>query len=117
MQKVIVSDSSCLILFYKIQEFELLRKVFGEIFITETVSKEFKHTIPAWIKIVNPKTNIDKQLLSTLDAGEATSIALATEYNGCLLIIDELKERKIARELGIQISGSLGVLVTAKIAA
>ncbi|ELR70793.1 hypothetical protein C900_03401 [Fulvivirga imtechensis AK7] len=30
------------------------------------------------------------------------------------MIIDELKGRKIAKELGIEISGSLGVLITAR---
>lgn len=76
MQKVIVSDTSCLILFYKIGEFELLQKVFGQIIITETVSKEFKRPIPKWIQIVNPISNLHKGLLGFLDAGEATSISL-----------------------------------------
>ena len=42
MQKIVVSDTSCLILFHKIEELELLQKVFGHITITETVSEEFK---------------------------------------------------------------------------
>lgn len=114
MQKVIVSDTSTLILFYKIGEFDLLQKVFGQIVITETVLSEFKRQTPEWIKIVNPTTNLHKGLLGFLDAGEATSISLATEYERCLLIIDESKGRKIAKELGLEISGSLGVLITAK---
>jgi predicted nucleic acid-binding protein len=39
---------------------------------------------------------------------------LATEFKESLLIIDESKGRKVAKELGIAISGSLGILVTAK---
>lgn len=114
MQKIIVSDTSCLILFYKIGELELLRKVFGEIIITETVSKEFKRAIPKWIQIINPSTNLHFGLQGFLDPGEATSISLAVEYKGSLLIIDESKGRRVAKELGIAISGSLGILVTAK---
>lgn len=114
MQKVIVSDTSCLILFYKIGEFELLKEVFGQITITEIVASEFNRPIPSWIQIINPKSNLHKGLLGFLDAGEATSISLATEHKDCLLIIDELKGRRIAKEFGIEISGSLGVLIAAK---
>lgn len=114
MQKVIVSDTSCLILYNKIGELELLHKVFGRIVITETVAKEFKKQIPRWIEIINPTTNLHVGLLGLLDAGEATSISLATELKEALLIIDESKGRKVARELGITISGSLGVLLAAK---
>jgi len=46
--------------------------------------------------------------------GEATSIALASADQNSLLIIDESKGRKVAKEMGIQITGTLGILVTAK---
>ncbi|MEX2594727.1 MAG: DUF3368 domain-containing protein [Anditalea sp.] len=114
MQKIIVSDTSCLILFYKIGQFELLHKVFGHVIITETVFQEFKRPIPKWIQVINPRTNLYLGLQGFLDPGEATSISLATEFKGSLLIIDESKGRKVAKELGVAITGSLGVLVTAK---
>lgn len=114
MQKTIVSDTSCLILLYKIGEIELLQKVFGTIFITETVLIEFRKPIPNWIQIRNPKNNLHVALRGFLDDGEATSISLATEYKECLLIIDELKGRKIAKELEINFTGTLGVIITAK---
>ncbi len=114
MPKVTVSDASCLILFAKIGELELLRKVYGNILITNSVAKEFNRPVPKWIKIINPKAKSHAELYSLLDMGEASSIALATEYSDSLLIVDETKGRKIARELGLRITGSLGVLVTAK---
>lgn len=114
MPKVTVSDTSCLILFYKIGELDLLKKVFGHILITEIVSKEFKKELPEWVEVVNPQSDLHKGLLSVLDPGEATSIALAAEHNKSLLIIDEVKGRKIAKEMGVRITGSLGVLVAAK---
>lgn len=114
MQKIIVSDTSCLILFYKIGEFELLHKVFGQIIITETIFKEFNRPIPDWIHVLNPSTNLHIGLKSFLDAGEASAISLASEFKDSILIIDELKGRKIAKELGLKITGSIGVLLTAK---
>lgn len=114
MPKVIVSDTSCLILFYKIGELDLLQKLFGKLHITETVFKEFNQPVPKWIEIVQLKTDVHKGLSGYLDAGEATSIALASEYEGSLVIIDEIKGRKAAKEMGISVTGSLGVLMTAK---
>jgi len=114
MPSVIVSDTSCIILFFKIGELELLKKLFGEIHITETVSKEFDQPLPDWIKVVTPKTDLHKGLSGYLDTGEATSIALASEHDYSLLVIDEIKGRKAAKELGISVTGSLGVLVAAK---
>ncbi len=49
-----------------------------------------------------------------LDKGEASAIALALEIKDSLLIIDELKGRKLAQKLGVTITGTLGVLVQAK---
>jgi predicted nucleic acid-binding protein len=49
-----------------------------------------------------------------LDNGEATAISLAAEYENSLLIIDEIKGRKTAKEMGISVTGSLGVLIAAK---
>ena len=49
-----------------------------------------------------------------MDKGEATAISLAAEHENSLLIIDEIKGRKAAKEMGIPVTGSLGVLITAK---
>ena len=114
MPSVIVSDTSCLILFYKIGEFDLLKKVFGKLHITETVQKEFNQLIPDWIEIVEPTTNLYQGLSSQLDKGEAIAISLASEHENSLLIIDEIKGRKAAKEMGISVTGSLGVLIAAK---
>ena len=55
-----------------------------------------------------------KGLSSYLDKGEATAISLAAEHENSILIIDEIKGRKVAKEMGISVTGSLGVLVAAK---
>lgn len=50
----------------------------------------------------------------SLDKGEASAIALAMEEAECLLIIDELKGCKIAKQLGLAITGTLGLIIEAK---
>jgi len=54
-------------------------------------------------------------LLSDLDRGEAEVIALAQVLNADLVIIDERLARRHASRLGITLTGSLGILVQAKL--
>ena len=49
-----------------------------------------------------------------LDLGEASAIVLAMENENSLLIIDEKKGREVARAIGIQITGILGIILKAK---
>lgn len=116
MQKIILSDTSCLILLDRIGELELLHKLFKSICVTPEIADEFKEKLPEWVKIeeANNKT-YQKILEASLDKGEASAIAFAIEHPDCLLIIDDFKGRKYAEQLGIQITGTLGVIIQAKL--
>ncbi len=116
MQKTIISDTSCLILLYNIGELNLLQKLFGKVLITTVIAKEFGSTLPSWIEIADP-VNKDYELIlqEKLDEGEASAIALAVEQKDCLLILDDQKARKLVSDLGIHFTGTLGVLVDAKL--
>jgi predicted nucleic acid-binding protein len=115
MPSVTVVDTSCLILFSKIGRLNnLLQKLFEKITITQTVADEYKNPLPQWVKTVGVDTIETKGLASFLDLGEASSIAFASSQNDSLLVIDERKGRKVAKEMGIKITGSLGLLITAK---
>lgn len=116
MQKTIISDASCIILLDKIGELILLKKLFGKITTTKQIAREFAKPLPGWFEIKEPKEKKYQKILeATVDKGEASAIALALEYDNCLLIIDDLKGRKLAKELKIQITGTLGILVDAKL--
>ncbi|MCA1625835.1 MAG: DUF3368 domain-containing protein [Acidobacteria bacterium] len=116
MQRTILSDTSCLIIFGKIGELELLHRVFGEIIITGDVTDEYGLPLPEWISIRNPHNKNYQQILeASVDKGEASAIALAVESGDCLLIIDDLKGRNLAEQLGINITGTFGVIVEAKL--
>ena len=116
MQKIIVSDTSCLILLEKIDELDLLHKVFGEILITQIVADEYGLNLPEWISVQNPTDkNYQKILETSVDKGEASAIALAVELSDCLLIIDDAKGRNLADALGIKITGTFGIILEAKL--
>ena len=114
-REIIIADASCLIVLQNIQELLLLQKLFGEIFITNQVKEEFGLDLPDWVKIKAIQNKVQQNALSLiLDKGEASSIALCLETNDSILIIDEKKGRRIAQELGLKITGTLGVILLAK---
>lgn len=116
MQATIISDTSCLILLDKIQDLELLKVLFGQIVTTPIVAEEYGNLLPDWIIIQEPENKKNQLILeASLDKGEASAIALAMEHADCLLIIDELKGRKLARQLRLNITGTLGIIVEAKV--
>jgi len=116
MQRTIISDTSCLNLLDKIGELELLKRLFGTIIITKTISEEFNQDLPDWFEIQSPTNKTYQKILeASLDKGEASAIALAIEQADCLLIIDDLKGRNFAEQLGLKVTGTLGVLVDAKL--
>lgn len=115
MPKIVISDASTLILFDKIDEFNLLQKVYGKLLTTPEVANEFGEKLPNWIKIQSVSDKKYQEFLETqVDTGEASAIALATEYDDVLLLLDDLKARKLATQLKIRITGTLGVIHKAK---
>jgi predicted nucleic acid-binding protein len=62
MPKVVISDTSTLILFHKIDEFSLLQKVYGELITTPEIAHEFGEPLPFWIKIQKVKDNKYQEL-------------------------------------------------------
>jgi predicted nucleic acid-binding protein len=115
MPKAIISDTSCLIVFAKINELDLLRRLFTEIVTSDEVVDEFGQVLPDWISVQSVKNKYyQEELKLKVDSGEASAIALAVENHDSLLIVDDFKARKLAASLGIDIIGSIGILVKAK---
>lgn len=112
--KVVIADTSCLILFTNIGRLDVLEKLFSELWITKEVNEEYGLAIPSFISVHEPvDSGRQDALMIMLDRGEASSIALAAENPGCQIIIDEKKGRRIALALGLDVTGTLGVLVEA----
>lgn len=115
MPKIVISDSSILIIFHKIKEFSILQKVYGELITTPEIINEFGEDIPDWIKILSVKDRKYQELLETqVDVGEASAIALAAEYDEVLLLLDDLKARKLAARLKLKVTGTLGIISKTK---
>lgn len=113
--EIIISDTSCLILLSKINELDLLKSIVDKVFITPTIKKEFGKSLPGWLQIKSPSDKHYQNILEMdLDPGEASAIALALEIEHSILIIDDLKGRKIADRLNLRYSGTFGLILKAK---
>lgn len=115
MPDIVISDTSALIILQKIDELNLLNKIYGELLTTPEIINEFGEELPHWIKIVKVKDKRYQKILETqIDTGEASAIALASEYEDALLILDDLKARNLAKKLNFRITGTLGLIHKAK---
>lgn len=93
----------------------MLQQLFGRVVVTDTIAEEFGLPLPGWVTVQAPLDVRQLQILElSLNRGEASAIALALENTSCLLIIDELQGRKLAQQLRLTITGTLGIIVQAK---
>jgi predicted nucleic acid-binding protein len=105
MDKIIISDTSCLIALSNIGMLHILKDLFGEVLITAEVNEEFENQLPNWIILTQVQDQLKQaEIESKLDKGEASSIALALEIPNSTLIIDEVKGRLL---ISLQISNSI----------
>jgi predicted nucleic acid-binding protein len=116
MPKTIISDTSCFIILTNIGELDLLHKVYGQIITTPDIADEYSEELPEWVEIVAVTDKFRQQILEMqIDKGESSAIALALETPNSTIILDDNKARKIAEKLGITFTGTIGVIIKAKL--
>ncbi|MEJ5312694.1 MAG: DUF3368 domain-containing protein [Anaerolineae bacterium] len=124
---IIVSNTTPLIGFASIQRFDILRQLFGEIYIAQAVYREAvvagrevggarKEVMDAdWIKIINVQDqSAVQELLGEMDSGEAETIVLARELHADWVLMDEKKGRRKLEQFELSKIGTVGILLKAK---
>jgi predicted nucleic acid-binding protein len=120
----VILNNTPLVALWSLDQLALLRELFTEVLIPPAVHEEFLAierparqvalTDAPWIKIT-PLTNPRLALAyAGLDKGEAEVLTLANELSARLVIMDERKGRRYVRRLGFPLTGTLGILLTAK---
>lgn len=120
-----IADSGPLICLTKINQLELLPRLFSKIFVPPEVWNEVTvkgQGLPgadvvsqvAWITIQKPDPLLVRPLSILVDAGEAEAIALAQGIPDCIILLDDSRARKIAERLNIKQIGTVGLLLRAK---
>lgn len=123
---MIISNTTPLINFAEIGRMEVLEIMYGTLVIPPAVARElsaksllFPQTarVPSlpFMKTNAPENQLlVKSLTTRVHPGEAECLALAIEYPGSLLLLDDLGAREIAASHGLLYTGTLGCLVEAK---
>jgi len=126
----VVSDASVLISLGATGHFDLLKDFYQTVLIPIAVWQEITASplpLPGttearqarqegWLRVETPRNRaLVSSLAASLDIGEAEAITLASELGAALLLIDESDGRAAARNLGLTITGTLGILVRAKL--
>jgi predicted nucleic acid-binding protein len=110
-----LSNTSCLIALDNIGQLEILHELYGMVHISEEVAAEFGVSIPAWITVHSVQDKAKLEILHNLvDLGEASTIALAYQFEDVTMILDDRKARKLADNLHLRFTGLLGILIKAK---
>lgn len=125
MRKVIV-NATPLIALCHVKQLSLLRMLYGEIVIPQAVydeisvkedsvcKREIERSLD-WIKICEVAKDARKSLFKAqLHAGEVEVMMLALEQNADVVVIDDKSAKKFAKQLGLPVTGTLGVLMKAK---
>ena len=122
----VVCNSSVLIALARICRLDLLKNLFGEVYVPEAVFREvvvegktkkevFKISGAKWINKIGVRdARLAMFYKQFVDEGEAECLVLSLEMEDCLLIVDDKDARRFAEHLNLKYIGTLGVLVLAK---
>lgn len=122
--RLVIADASPLIGLAAAKRFELLRRLYGRLIVTRAVleevmaggrkpgARELSEALrDGWIR--GAPTPSETWAFAELGTGEASTIALALDRPGALVLMDDLPGREHAAARGIETLDSAGVLQAA----
>lgn len=125
---IVVADAGPLIYLSAVGKFELLRELYQSLVVPATVYEEVvvhgaglpgsrELADATWIETApHDEASLLWQLLSDeLDDGEAAALWIASTRRAELVLVDDRAARIAARRLKLDVKGTLGVLIEAKV--
>ena len=120
-----ISNTSPLLYLYRIEAIHWLPELFDEVWIPEAVKNELLtgrskgYDVPnpddyPWLSVVDPKSMPSEWLALDLGVGEIAAMALALENPKRIVLLDDMLARRTAQVAGLQVWGTLKVLLEAK---
>ena len=67
-----------------------------------------------WVTVRRPVSEVAVPLVTNLGAGEAEALMLALELREAVVVLDDALARRVAETLGLNVTGTLGLLLDAK---
>jgi predicted nucleic acid-binding protein len=121
----VICNTSPLQYLHQLDLLELLPKLVGRVTIPSAVVAELDAgrkcgvNLPDlsrldWVDVCHPTSEQVLPLVVDLGLGETEVLALALEHRGAIVILDDCLARQVALTLHIPLTGTLGVLLSAK---
>ena len=125
VEEIIIADSSPLIGLARINQLELLHQLAKRTVVPAAVWSESVTARPdapganllfatSWIEIQPLDFPLPASLLAEVDRGEAEAITLAQRFPEAVLLLDDLRARRVAGRHGLRLLGTVGLLVRAR---
>lgn len=127
---IVVGDAGPLLYLGATDRVGLLRDLFGTVLVTPEVLEEVvdpAHELPGAAQVAAAEgagwlvrtalgdgRGLRDALLTELDGGESSALALASELGADLVLIDDRRGREVARRMNLAVKGTLGVLIEAR---
>ncbi|MCH4903613.1 DUF3368 domain-containing protein [Cylindrospermopsis raciborskii CHAB3438] len=124
-EKIVINTSPLIALVAAWGDLTILSSLYEEIFVTFEVCQEIlqggsvnfavsEFNRASWLNKQRIPLTITPFLLNSLDLGEASVIQFALDNNLTTVCIDESVGRRIARLNGLNLTGSIGIILKAK---
>ncbi len=121
----VICNTSVLQYLHQIDRLDLLPALFGQVQIPYAVVAELDEgkrqniSLPtleglSWVTIRPVRDRTLLPLVTSLGDGEKEVLALGLEATNALLVLDDRNARRYAIEAGLEVTGTLGILVLAK---
>ena len=120
----IISNTTPIISLLKVDKLNLLKELYAKIIVPKAVyleiengkEKPYYHDLTQidWIEIQEIGNPVSRDFFLDLDEGEAEVLILAKELNADLVIMDEIMGRRYSKQLGFNLTGTIGILLKAK---
>ena len=124
---IVISDTTPIISLLKANHLELLQRLYGNVLIPKAVYRELTEN-PIYseeaksikmldflkmVPIENVKSVNVLRSVTGLDTGESEALIMYDEQNADLLLMDEHKGRRVAKQLNVRYIGTAGILMLA----
>jgi hypothetical protein len=120
---MVFSNTTPFISLSSVQLLHLLPSIFGDVSVAASVVEECSEggriVVPdltglPWVRVQAVQSQLHLPALFELDRGERDTLLLAASHTQALVLMDEKLGRNMAEYMGLQVTGTLGVLAKAR---